>query len=304
MNITLVVPYHANPELLARTLKSVIRQSDSSWVLIVCDDSKDSSALSVVESFSEQRFVYLKNPNPSGMVANWNFGVRSAATDWISILHADDELEPNYIALMRSLIPRFPEAGFLFCDTTIIDRNGRSVFSFPDYIKRWIVPAIGAEVVLCGEFGAASLLRGNFIFCPSICYRRDVLIEFPFDARYKMVQDLDLYLRLLENGFQIVGSRQKAYRYRRHENATAMLTRDLTRFHEEIYLYDNFAQRFYKRGWADAGLVAAKKRIILLHLIYGFIGDILRLRISLIGRKLPILRKLLFASKVSQTPIT
>lgn len=295
MDITLIVPYHANADLLSLTLNSVLKQSASNWRVIVCDDSTNGSGKVVVDSFDNKQFQYLRNHSPAGMVANWNFGIAAAGTEWVSLLHADDELESNYIELMSSLISRYSHAGFIFCEANIIDLSGKLKFSFPDFIKRWFVPRSTGEIILEGEPGAVSLLRGNFIICPSICYKRDILLKHPFNSSYNMVQDLDYYLNLLLIGFKLIGSRSRAYRYRRHENATAILTRELTRFREEIQLFDRFQVKFKSQGWYEAAEVASAKRIIFLHLTYRLLCDIITLRFKAAARKIPIFRDLLLS---------
>lgn len=277
--LTLAIPYHAKPELLALTLASVRSQLDSDWVALVCDDSAAGSGEAVVEAVGDPRVRYVRNPRPAGMVANWNFAVSSARTERVTLLHADDELAPTYVGCMRALAARHPDAAVLYCRAVVIDLGGRPMFSFPDHVKRWIEPSSEGDAVLNGEAAAVALLRGNFIFCPSACYRREVLLRHPFSARYNMVQDLELFLRLLEGGLTLVGSSERAYRYRRHENATAVMTRELTRFHEEIALYRDCALRYATMGWPRASVVAARMRMIRLHIAYRLCADLLGLRL-------------------------
>jgi glycosyltransferase involved in cell wall biosynthesis len=287
--LTLAIPYHAKPELLALTLASVLAQLDPDWLAVVCDDSPTGSGEPVVKAVGDPRVHYVRNPNPAGMVANWNFAVSCAMTERVTLLHADDELAPTYVGCMRSLASRHPEAAMLYCKADVIDLSGRLIFSFPDHVKRWIEPPSEGDVVLSGETAAAALLRGNFIFCPSACYRRELLLRQPFNPRYKMVQDLELFLRLLESGQTLVGSAERAYRYRRHENATAVMTRELTRFHEEIALYRDCALRYAAQGWPRASAVAGGMRIIRLHLAYRLCADLLGLRLPGAWAKLRLL---------------
>lgn len=290
--LTLAIPYHAKPELLSLTLASVRAQLDPNWVAIVCDDSSTGSGKAVVESVGDPRVRYMRNPSPAGMVANWNFAVSCAKTELVTLLHADDELAPTYVGCMRALALRHPGAAMLYCKATVIDLSGSPVFSLPDHVKRWIEPSSGGDVVLSGEVAAAALLRGNFIFCPSACYRRGILLRYPFSPHYKMVQDLDLFLRLLESGETLVGSPERAYRYRRHENATAVMTRELTRFHEEIALYRDRALRYERSGWTRASAVAARMQIIRLHIAYRLCADLLGLRLPAAWAKMRLLIQL------------
>ena len=286
--LTLAIPYHSNPQLLQMTIRSVLDQDDCNWFVIVCDDSSEGSAESVVRFFQHTRISYVRNPNPAGMVANWNFSISQVATEWVCLLHADDEIETSYVSTMRALARDNSDAAILYCQARVIDSRGRVIFSFPDWVKKWIQPHSEGSIVLEGESAAAALLAGNFIFCPSACYRTNIIRAFPFRADLKMVQDLELYLRLLESGQKIVGSSGKHYRYRRHENATAIMTRELTRFHEEIALYTEYAARFAQKRWTKAQDVASAMRIVRLHLFYRILIDLLTLRWSSLLPKIKI----------------
>ena len=43
------------------------------------------------------------------------------------------------------------------------------------FVKRFLVPSRHRHVSLVGEQALTGLLRGNFIMCPTLCYRRSVL---------------------------------------------------------------------------------------------------------------------------------
>ena len=66
-----------------------------------------------------------------------------------------------------------------------------------------------------------ALMRGNFVMCPTLCFRKSVLGSERFAEEWRQVQDLEFTTRLLMAGREIVGSRRAAYAYRRHpESAT------------------------------------------------------------------------------------
>src|SRR5258706_334508 len=65
------------------------------------------------------------------------------------------------------------------------------------------VPAGSEALVTGGERLAASLLRGNWMYFPSVAFRRDVARLHGFRAGYDVVLDLDLYLRLLLDGRRV-----------------------------------------------------------------------------------------------------
>lgn len=279
MELTISIPYYRGFEFLKAAIQSVLKQSASEWNLIIFDDGgRDPKVRAYIEDLHEPRVRYHLNPNRLGMVGNWNRCLELAETEWVTVLHADDELEENYVQLMTDAAKKHVGAAAVFCRARVIDAFGRSTFSFPDFYKRFLVPGSG-EICLEGEAGLSALLRGNFVFCPALCYHMPTLGGRRFDARWKMVQDLHLTTNLMLEGHRLIGLPVVGYRYRRHEeNATNEYTESLIRFNEEIVLFQELAQLAERKGWDQARRQALSFRIIKLNLLYCIVQDLLRLR--------------------------
>ena len=138
-----------------------------------------------------------------------------------------------------------------------------------------------------------SLMHGNFIMCPTVCYRKCRLGRERFDGQWRFVLDLEFYTRLLLAGETIVGLPEVAYAYRRHaENATATYTESLTRFQEESQFHDQIATLARVHGWPELARVAARKNMLRLHLLFRITSDLSRMRIEPALRKWRFLREL------------
>jgi len=289
--LTVAIPYHSGLSYLRRAITSALVQSRAPAAIVVSDDSDHpEEAAELVAASSEGRVRYVRAAPGEGMVANWNHCLDLAERELVTLLHADDELLPDYCARMEDSAADYPRAAALFCGAKIIDQDGRPRFSFPDWIKQWLVPTGEVPIVLAGESGVRLLLHGNFVMCPTLCFRRAVLRERRFAPRWKQVQDLELLSRLLLEGETLVGIREDAYAYRRHDaSATAQQSETLVRFEEEIALYDALAAATLARGWQSAARAAQGKRIIRLHLLTRIALDLLKLRPGQIPAKLKLL---------------
>lgn len=273
--ITFAIPFYKNATLLRQTLESVTAQTSDQWRVIVCDDGGQQEGRAVVEAMRDPRMQYHANPQPLGMVGNWNACLDRVETSYATLLHADDTLLPTYTAEMLAAWERHPGAALLFCRARVIDAHGKPVFSFPDWVKTWLMPAPRAVFTVEGDAGLASLLRGCYIFCPTVCFRRAG--GFAHFAPWKQVQDLDLWARLLEQGAHFVGLPFYGYAYRRHAaNATALQTQTLLRFEEEALLYSQIAERAHARGWVQSYRTARQRTILKLNLLYCAVKDAVR----------------------------
>ena len=68
-----------------------------------------------------------------------------------------------------------------------------------------------------------SLLRGNWTYFPSLCWRRDLVTSIGFRPRYGVVLDLGLLLDVLASGGDLLVLPGTHFRYRRHANSASSL---------------------------------------------------------------------------------
>jgi glycosyltransferase involved in cell wall biosynthesis len=276
--ITIAIPFYKGQDYLCRAIASVIRQSSPEWRLLVCDDGPEPGTAERVAEFNDPRIRYVRNEHNLGMAGNWNRCLDLADTDLVNLLHNDDELLPNYVAEMLAAGRTYPDAAAFFCRAKVIDSAGSETFSLVDYVKRFLQPRTDGPLILHNKSAIEALMHGDFIMCPTVCYRKSRLPELHFRANWRMVLDLDFFTRILLDGGTMVGLPAVGYAYRRHsENATNAYTESLLRFEEESQLHDEIAAIARERGWPSVARVAAGKRVIKLHLLFRIVQDVGRL---------------------------
>jgi glycosyltransferase involved in cell wall biosynthesis len=298
--LSIGIPFYSGQDYLRRAVESVLCQSFPDWELVVCDDAGPGANVeSLVRSYGDARVRYYRNERTLGMVGNWNRCLNLARAGLVTLLHADDEMLPHYGELMVSAAAHHERAAALFCGARIINAQGAKSFSFRDAFKALLAPVGGRPRVVAGETGLMAILRGNFILCPTLCYRRERIQGRRFSPQWKFAQDMDFIARLLLEGEEIVQLPEVAYAYRRHDaNATAQYTETLYRFEEERRLYAMIRERALQRGWRRAARIAAGGWIIKLHLGYCALQDLVQLRPRPSARKMALLLKMLCGASV------
>jgi glycosyltransferase involved in cell wall biosynthesis len=276
--ISFCIPFYSGLNYLKKAIESVQRQTLDDWELIVVDDcGPNDEARDWVTSLSDSRVQYFRNDVNLGLAGNWNRCLELANSELVTLLHADDQLESLYAQRMVEAAQRFPDVTAFFCRAKIIDHDSKPAFSFPDFIKGFIMPSRNQPIRLQGEAALAQLLKGVFIFCPTLCFRRSRLSERRFSSEWKMVLDLELIARLLMDGDILYGLPEKLYSYRRHSsNQTSILTSSFTRFEEEVAIYKLIGHKCQKRSWMHAQNVAYGMRIIKLNLAYCLLKSLLK----------------------------
>lgn len=253
-----MVPFYSNVDYLRQTLRSVMAQTDSSWRCVVVDDSPDDQGIDVlVVDLGDERITVERNLTNLGVAGSFNRCFELAAergAELAMILHADDLLEPGYIATVRVAHAAAPDATCVATKVTVVDANGVAKRTIPDTVKAWLWPKRLDR--LHGERGLQLLLRGQFFYCPAVSYRMSSIQKLDGQAwneRWTQVMDLELYGRILLSGGTIVLERAPVFRYRRHEQSmTQLSSRSMVRTTEESDLCRELASQARELGWRRA----------------------------------------------------
>jgi glycosyltransferase involved in cell wall biosynthesis len=243
-------PYYSGLDYLHTALASLITQSDTNWTAVVIDDcAPEPGAAELVAEFNDERISYLRNHATLGLAGNFNRGLAAPGTDVVAIFHADDVLEPDYVATIRAAHAEHPDAAMIAPMATAIDAAGASIDTAVDKLKRRYWPP-EQRSLLHGDEGLARLMSAFFVYCPAMSYRPALLPQPAFDTRFKQVMDLDLFARVLLDGGTIVLDRSPVYRYRRHAGTvTSKNARAFTRLAEETQLAYEVAAAAKAQGW-------------------------------------------------------
>jgi len=277
--ITYAIPYYSGLGYLRMALQSLIGQENKHWLAIVLDDRGGEDAEETVRSFNDDRISYVRNETNLGLSGNWNKALSLVTTELVTLFHSDDELESNYTDLILGLMARYPEAVAGHCRARVIGPTGKALWSLPDEVKKIIRPKGIDDIVTQGEEGLLSLVKGAWIFCPTLCYRKNLLPLGGFSSTWKFVLDVDLTSRVLFDGGVIVGTPTVGYRYRRHlTNQTALLTESNIRFQEEIDHLNQVSLRSSEIGWKRVQRSANRKVIVRLHMLYQALRAIVELK--------------------------
>src|SRR5258708_489406 len=124
---------------------------------------------------------------------------------------------PNYVRTVFDLYDRHPEASLAQPGVEVIDETGEVTEPWVDKVKRRVyAPRVDGSKELGGEELAVSLLRGNWMYFPAICWRADVITSVGFRADLKVIQDLALTLEWVRSGALVAVGDTVSFQYRRH----------------------------------------------------------------------------------------
>lgn len=272
-SIDILMPYYGDVPMMQESVRSVVAQSDPDWHLTVVDDGDAAGVPEWFAALGDSRVTYLRNPKNLGISGNFQKCVELATRDRLVMLGCDDLLMPNYVARVRELEARRPGIGLIQPGVEVIDGAGELTSSLVDTVKRrrYAPKELlqeGAEpVVLGGEELALSLLRGNWLYFPSLCWRTDAIQSSAgFREDLRVVQDLAVIIELVERGEELLADSVPAFKYRRHSGSeSSQRAVDGSRFDESRRFFTETASRLEAIGWSRAALVARRHRSERLH---------------------------------------
>lgn len=258
MTLEFMVPFYGDPALLKETVASVRAQTDEDWRLTVVDDGyPDDSLPGWFTALGDPRIRYQRNEVNLGANKNYEKCLSLATADDVTVLGADDLLRPNYVAVVREARRRFPGAAVIQPGVEVIDEHGRPARSLVDRVKQHYAPQPQGAVALAGEELATSLLKGNWLYFPALCFSVAQVREVGFREGLNVVQDLALVLDLLMRGGELVVDPTVCFAYRRHSASdSSWRALEGTRFLEERSYFLQMAQELDAVGWHRAARVA------------------------------------------------
>lgn len=257
--IDLLIPYYGDPDYFRATVHSVLAQSSDQWRLIVVDDANpDPWAGPWLHSLGEDRILYHRNEQNRGIAEVFRQCVALAESDLLAVPGSDDLLDPDYVAVVLDTHRRFPTADIIQPGVRVIDEHGAPSRPLADTIKQRVVRPRGTGArELSGEKLATSLLHGDWLYWPSLVFRREAVQAVPFRPGLPIILDLALVLDMVLAGSGLVVEPREVFAYRRHRaSASSVKLLDGSRFAGEREYFDLAATLMTVHGWRSAARAA------------------------------------------------
>jgi hypothetical protein len=257
-----MVPYYGDVPLMQAAVRSVQAQDGGDWRLTVVDDGREPGVPEWFAGLGDPRVRYLRNPRNHGVTGNFNACVELARAPHTVLMGCDDLMLPGYLQTVRRALRRSPGAAMVQPGVQVVDAGGRPCRTLTDTAKkRLYAPARvrRAPALLGGEELAVSLLRGNWLYFPSVCWRTDALRRHPFRADLGVIQDLAVVVELLLDGGLLATDPEVCFRYRRHpQSASAAQAATGARFDEARGFFLGASARMLAHGWPRAARAARR----------------------------------------------
>jgi glycosyltransferase involved in cell wall biosynthesis len=201
------MPVHDGERYVEQAIESVLSQSFEDFELLVVDDGSTDGTWPIIEQAARRdpRIRPFRTP-PSGSAAvARNHALERARGDYLSFLDHDDYAHPERLACLMRGIESHPEWVAVFHDVQNVRADGTA--DGRTRIRSQISPQQqAAAFVACGDgwydcgdrFFALMALNHHLIHTSSVLIARRRMDDAVcwFDARYRRLEDIDLWFRI------------------------------------------------------------------------------------------------------------
>ena len=253
-----MMPFYGRFDHFRAAVESVLAQTDPDWRLVIVDDVyPDLAPGEWAQGLRDPRIEYIRNDVNLRPSKNYLKCVSLMRSEHSVLMGCDDIMLPGYVARVKELLTRFPDADIVQPGVQVIDGDGAVYRPLPDRVKS--VYRFGGHGArrYSGERLATSLLRGNWTYFPSLVWRVSRLRQFGFRPDLDVVQDLAMLLDITLDGGTLVLDDRIEFSYRRHAASVSAVTGpDGSKFAQERVLFEEFSARCSALGWKRASRAA------------------------------------------------
>lgn len=180
--VSVIIPTYNRCRLVKEAIKSVLAQSFTDLEILVIDDGSTDDTAGMVKAVNDERCRYLYKPN-GGAASARNMGLTNACGEFVAFLDSDDLWPKEYLEVMVPSLQNASDYGLAYCGITQVYPDGR-IFK-------------GYRVKHCKSgWITESLFKKFYVGCQISVIRRHLLKDFYFNESFKIMDDVDFFLRL------------------------------------------------------------------------------------------------------------
>jgi len=259
--VSVILPVYNAERYLKQAIDSVFLQTFADFELILINDGSTDDSEKIILGFNDERLLYLKNERNSGLIYTLNKAVAEAKGEYIARMDADDICFAERLELQSQWLDEHRGTAIVASFNIVIDESGTEVgYSEKD---RDFVSAVEIRKQMPVE---------NCLTHPSVMGRAEIFKSYAYSASQKNIEDYDLWLRLLADGYVIEKIAKPLLYYRVHQTSVTQSKLRKTNFFlkhfqcKQRYLaariksrkFNAFDLRVAKEALLDLGRAAGK----------------------------------------------
>lgn len=208
--VSIIMGIYNCESTLNEAIVSIQGQTYKNWELIMCDDGSSDNTYKVAAKYHKmnpEKYVLIRNRHNMGLNHTLNRCLNLAKGEYLARMDGDDISQPTRLEKEVHFLEEHKEYEIVGCPMILFDDKG-------DYGVTHLISDPDEKSVVCG----------NPISHATVVMRKDVILKiggYSEDKRTIRVEDVDLWIRLYENGFKAHNLEEPLYKMRNDQNAYA-----------------------------------------------------------------------------------
>jgi glycosyltransferase involved in cell wall biosynthesis len=231
--ISVILPVYNAERYLKKSIKSVLDQTYYNIELIIIDDGSEDSSSSIIENFKDDRIKYYIHSH-QGLIAQLNFGLQEASGKYIARMDADDIGDLNRLAIQSAFLEEHPDIQLVSTNYNYIDANDK-------IISHKIMPENHEDI----EYMMPIL--NSICHAGMLTYKDAIINAGAYSEKFVLVEDQDLFLRMISKGIKMYNIQKPLYLYRLKKNRLSKQDRTILLKNRYI-LGSEYLSRFYNNS--------------------------------------------------------
>ena len=224
--VSVIVPAYNAAAFIAEALESVRRQTFEDWEVVVCDDGSTDETGAIAAAFGD-RVRVVRSPCNEGLASARNRAIAAASGELFALLDADDVWLPEYlqrqVGIWEEAGRRAGRVGIVSCNAYLRDGDGQLPQTYADRFG------------YADDVTVERLLDISPIFISALIPRAALDDVGVFATDLRSCEDLDLWIRLIEAGYQVASTREPLVVYRLSPGQLSAQPVAMARARQEVY---------------------------------------------------------------------
>lgn len=217
--IAVITPAYNAESYIAATVRSVLRQTEQDWEMVIVDDGSVDRTGEVAAACSNDRRIRIIWQENQGVAVARNTGIAASESEFVTFLDADDVLDPQFLSRAWQFLDADSRVGLVRGRLRRIRGNGSRWNRLADWrnhsttCRTWD---------LFSDDMASLLLLGGSFPPLGVMLRRDApVFEDWFNPSLRGTEDSELWTRLAVRGVQFSQQPFPGGYYRIHEQGAS-----------------------------------------------------------------------------------
>ncbi|MCF2487387.1 glycosyltransferase family A protein [Dyadobacter sp. CY347] len=188
--ISVIMPVYNGASFLNDAIESILNQTFRNFEFIIINDGSTDHTEQIIQSYQDERIVYVKNPSNLRLIKTLNLGVKMARGNYIARMDADDISLPERLAMQKAAFDSNSEIDIVNINAFYLQENG--IF----FREQKSTITLGPEAIK-----HLSILQ-NFISHPGVMLKSQLLKHYQYcdEESKEHIEDFDLWNRMLQDG--------------------------------------------------------------------------------------------------------